>query len=83
MIEYGVAEDFPFRFGGDGEIAGKIERLFRFRDGRSGGVDGGVHVDDGDTAVGGEAYLSCLIHCFDLYFRPIDLLFRFIGIITS
>ena len=40
---------------------GKIDRLFRlfrFCDGRGGGVDGGVQVDDGDTAVGGEACLS-------------------------
>ena len=62
---------------------GKIDRLFRFCDGRGGGVDGGVQVDDGDTAVGGEACLSCLIRCLLLNFRPIDLLFRFIGIITS
>ena len=47
---------------------GKIERLFRFCDGRGGGVDGGVQVDDGDTAVGGEACLSCLIRCLDLNF---------------
>ena len=32
---------------------GKIERLLRFRGGRGGGVDAGVEVDDGDTAVGG------------------------------
>ena len=62
---------------------GKIERLFCFCDRRGGGVDGGVQVGDGDMAVGGEAYLLCLICYFDLYFRPIDLLFRFIGIITS
>ena len=46
-------------------------------------MDGGVQVDGGDTAVGGEACLSCLIRCFDLNFRPIDLLFRFIGIIST
>ena len=41
------------------------------------------YVDDGDTAVGGEAFLSSLIPCLALDFRPIDLLFRFIGILTS
>ena len=33
---------------------GKIKCLFRFCDGRGGGLDGGVEVDDGNTAVGGE-----------------------------
>ena len=62
---------------------GKIERLFRFCDGRGGGVDGGVKVGDGDTDVSGEACLSYLTRCLHLNFRPIDLLVRFIGIITS
>ena len=57
------------------KLEGKIKCLFRFCDGRSGGVDGGVEVDDGNTAVGGEvdavfgdACLSCLICCLDLNF---------------
>ena len=64
--------------------------LLRFGGGRGGRLDGGVEVDDGDTTVGGEAgvvfvdaCLSCLMRCLDLNLRPIDLLFRYIGIITS
>ena len=53
-------------------------------------MEGGVKVDDGDTAVGGEIdavardtglffMLSCLVLCD----RPIALHFPFFGIITS
>ena len=78
------------RFGG--RRAGGVDRGGGVEDGETtvGGVDGGVEFCDGDTTVGGEAdavfvdaCLSCLMRCLDLNFRPIDLLFRFIGIITS
>ena len=66
------------RFGG--RRAGGVDRGGGVEDGETtvGGVDGGVEFCDGDTTVGGEAdavfgdaCLSDLIRCLDLYFLPI------------
>ena len=63
--------------------------LLRFGGGQGGRLDGGMEVDDGNTTISrevdtevGDAGLLRLMHSWDVYFRPIDLLFCYIGIVT-
>ena len=67
-----------------------MQCLLRLGSGCGGGADGGVVVDDGDTTVGGEvdavvddAGRLRVMFCRDLYFRPMELHFLFLGIVTS
>ena len=96
VVVDGGMEDFSFGSGQDGVIEGitlteyPVQCLLRFAGGCGNRLDGGVEIDNGDTNVSAEVNavvddtrLLCLICRQALRFQTMDLLLRFIGIMTN